>query len=433
MRRVLALLIVTAATIAAAWWIAGLTGTVSATIAGTTIQTTTPVALVALLLVVLLVAVVVRVALGLAGVAPRLGRWRARRRREAGDQATTRTLVALASGDAGAARKEAARARRLLGDTPQTLLHAAEAARLSGHDDEAAALFRLLAARQDAGFLGLRGLFRQAMARKDWSAATAMVQQAEAQRPGTKWLRAERSELAVRTGNWTQAIALAAPDAPTGAYAVAAAEAEPDLNRAIGMAKAEWSRNPRFIPAALLYATKLRQSGRESRAQDVLRTTWRTEPHPDVADLAIAAAATPAGQLREATKLAQINPGHPESLFLLARLELADGRVDDALRHAEAARNAGMNQQRLYTMFAELNQAQPGALAPLDPQLAAMRLATTIQPDPAWHCAACGAPQPIWRPICPACDTPGRIVWGVGNTARGPGPLAAPPRSELAE
>src|SRR5699024_6142880 len=116
--------------------------------------------------------------------------------------------LALAAGEKADARREASRARRLLGDTPQTLLLSAEAGRLSGRDDEAEAMFHRLAERKDAAFLGYRGLLRQAMARQDWAEAASLARQAEAAHPGAAWLREERAQLAIRTGNWAEALEL---------------------------------------------------------------------------------------------------------------------------------------------------------------------------------------------------------------------------------
>ena len=121
----------------------------------------------------------------------------AARRRRAGDVAVTRTLLALAAGETGDARHEASRARRLLGDTPATLLLTAEAGRIAGRTDEAERAFRELADRDDAAFLGLRGLLRQAIEREDWAEAAALARRAEAVQPGAAWLRRERARLAV--------------------------------------------------------------------------------------------------------------------------------------------------------------------------------------------------------------------------------------------
>lgn len=415
MRRLLTVLVVVAATIALAWWTAGLSGTVGATLAGYTIQTTTPVALVALVAVVLVLHVLLRLLFGVLRLPSRMAAWRARGRRLSGERASTRTLVAIAAGDAPTARTEAARARRLLGDTAQTLLHAAEAARLAGNEHEAAILFRLLSEREDAGFLGLRGLFRQAMSAKDWAEAAALSRRAEALAPGNNWLRSERSELAVRTGNWQQALALAGPDSPTAAYAVAAAQSEPNVDRAIRMAGRAWKDSPDFVPAILIYAAKLRESGRESRAQSMLRDAWKRNPHPDIAKLALAVTADPKLRQKEGGKLVAANPGHPESLFLGSQLALDIGDVGEARRLAEAARNAGLNQQRLYKLFGDIDAADESDVSVPMARSAALRLATLAEADPVWRCEACGTPHDQWMAVCPVCQTAGRVTWSAGS------------------
>ena len=418
MRRILTIVVVITATIALAWWVAGLTGTVGATIAGYTITTTTPVAAVAITILVLALHLLLSFISGVLHIPARLARWRARRRRIAGDHASTQALVAIAAGDANTAHAESARARRLLGDTAQTLLHAAEAARLAGNDEEATILFRLLAGRDDAGFLGLRGLFRQAMARHDWNEAAALGRRAEALRPGANWLRSERSELAVRTQNWQQALALAGPDSPTAAFATAAAQAEPNVDRAIRMAGRAMKDSPDFVPAVLVYASKLRESGRESRAQSMLRDAWKRSPHPDIAKLALANTPDPKQRLQLAGKFAQANPGHPESFFLIAQLALAAGEIPEARRHAEAARNVGLNQHRLYQLIADIDAADKSDVSLPMSRIDALRLATSAEPDPVWRCEACGTPHPTWMPVCPICQTPGRITWSTTTRAK---------------
>ncbi len=117
-------------------------------------------------------------------------RWPERRRlrldlqhRAEADHALTRALVALAAGRAEQARLEVTRARRLVGDTPQLLLLAAEAARAEGDEPAAALAFEALAAQPEARFLGLRGLLRQAEARGDWDAARDIAAEAQGVEP----------------------------------------------------------------------------------------------------------------------------------------------------------------------------------------------------------------------------------------------------------
>ena len=315
--------------------------------------------------------------------------------------------MALAAGDAADARREAGRARRLLGDTPHTLLLSAEAARRLDRGAEADGAFRRLAERADARFLGLRGLLRQAEARGDWAEAAELARQAEEAHPGSGWLRAERSRLALRAGNWREALALAPRDAPQAALAAAAAEAETDPEAARKLARQAFEADPGLAPAAIAYATRLRADGRELRAQDVIRRAWATRPQPDLARFALAAEADDLARMQAAQRLAQENPDHPETHLMLAETALAANLTGEARRHAEAARAAGLNQRRLWSLLAAIAEKEGNVPAQQD----ALRHAAQASPDPCWHCTACGAAHAEWHPACRACHRAGTLEW----------------------
>ncbi len=408
MRRVVAFLVLAAIVVAVAWWVAGLPGHVAAEFGTTTVQTTTPFAVLALAVLVVLLVVILRLLFGLLRLPRRLRRARAGRARRLGDEAVTGTLLALAAGESAEARRLSARSRRLLGDTPQTLLLAAESARRLGHEGEAESLYRTLTERDDARFLGLRGLLRQAIARQDWPAAAELAGRAEAAHPGSLWLRSERAQLAIRAGDWKQALALTGPDGPLAAVGTAAAAAEPDEDAALKLARHAFAADPTLAPAAIAYASRLRAAGRDGRAQDVIRRAWEAAPHPDLAGFALAPLTAPLPRLKAAEKLAQANPVSPESLLLVARTELEAGLIGAARRHAEAARDAGLNQRRVWMLLADIAEAEaPGSEAARD----ALRHAAAADPDPVWRCEACGTIHPVWHGACPVCHVAGRITW----------------------
>lgn len=425
MRRIFYALIAGAVVVAVGWWLAALPGHLSASLAGYTLETSAPVAILALVAVVLAVHGLLRLFGGVIHLPGRVSWWRARRRREGGDVAVGRALVALAAGEAGPSRREAERARRLLGDTPQTLLLAAEARRLAHQDAAAAEIYTAMSAREDTAFLGLRGLFRQAIAREDWEAAARLAERADAAHPGGTWLRGERYQVAVRLGRWRQALALAGPGAPVADLTAAAAEAEANPDAALKLAKRAFKANPDLAPAALAYARRLRAAGRERKAQSVIAQAWRAAPHPELAAFALEPLSGLA-RLHAAERLTGQSPGHPESAFLLARECLALGQTAAARRHLEAAREAGMAERRLWLLQADLEAEEKGdtdagRLAQRD----ALRHAAEAGADPVWHCEACGAVVPKWVPACPACHAAGRIRWG------GPAhPVLAAPEAE---
>ena len=341
----------------------------------------------------------------------------AMRRRRTGDAAVTRTLLALAAGETGDARREASRSRRLLGDTPATLLLAAEAGRIAGRTDEAATAFRALADRSDAAFLGLRGLLRQAIEREDWAEATALARQAEAVEPGAAWLRRERARLAVRAGEWSDALALADADAPKAALATAAAEAETDPARALRLAKQAWQDDPSLAPAALAYATRLRAAGRERRALAAIRHSWAIAPHPDLADFALAPVSETLQRTQAAQRLTEANPEHAESRLLLARTALEAGLTGEARRHAEAAA-AGRPQPAPAVAAAGGNRGggrrrhrggSPGAAGRPAP-----RRRSRSRPDVALRCLPYRA-RVHGIPSCPDCFTVGSLRWHAGR------------------
>lgn len=409
MRAVLSFLVVAAAVIAFFWWLLGLPGTIGGHIGDTTIDMPTYVALMALGVLFLLLYAGARLLAMLAGLPRRTSRMQALRNRRRGETALTRTLLALAGGDGEAALREAERSRALLGDTPQTLLLAAYAGRQAGQEEEATAAFRTLAAREDAGFLGLRGLLQQAVARGDWDEADRLARQAEAANPGGTWLQAERKQLAIRNGAWRNVLELAGPDDPKAAFGTAAALAETDTSEGRRLAKKAWAADEGFTPAALAYAGRLRDAGKENRAQDVLRTAWSRAPHPDLAEAMLATAPDDLTRTRRAEALAASMPTHVESQLLLTRVALSVNLPGEAQRHADEALAAGVNQRRLWLLFADIAGRNGDGAAQAD----ALRRAAAADPDPAWRCGACGATHQAWAPRCDECGTPGLLNWGV--------------------
>jgi HemY protein len=402
MARALVLLLSAVLVVGLAWAMALLHGHLSFDLGGISVDTSTPIALAVLAALFVALYVVVRL-LGVLWRLPRGWRsWQQRRHREQGDMAVTRALVALAAGDGAAARREAAKARHRLGDTAQTLLLVAEAARLAERETEAEAAFRVLADRKDAAFLGLRGLFRMAMARQDFPAAAKLAGEAERARPGGSWLRAERSRLAVRTGDWSGALALADANAPKAALATAAANASQDPDTALRLAQQAWKTDPALVPAALAYATRLRAAGKERRALTVIRDSWTRAPHPDLAAFALAQAGDPLKQYQAAQSLTQANPDHAESRLLLARAALTAGLTGEARHQVEAARAAGVDQRRVWTLLAEIEGDGEGGRQ-------ALQQALVAEPDPIWRCTSCHATQAVWQPVCPACGTVGGL------------------------
>jgi HemY protein len=195
-------------------------------------------------------------------------------------------------------------------------------------------------------------------------------------------------------------------NASKAGLAAAAANASHDQAAALKLAHTAWKADPTLAPAALAYATRLRDAGKARRALAVIRQSWTRAPHPDLAAFALASADATGGNglahYQAAQRLTESNPDHAESRFLLARAALTAGLTGEARRHAEAARAAGLDQRRLWMLLAEIEgDSEAGGKA--------LRHALVAAPDPTWRCTACHAAQATWQPVCPACGTVGGL------------------------
>ncbi|MBS0641194.1 MAG: heme biosynthesis protein HemY, partial [Proteobacteria bacterium] len=412
MRRVIAFLIVGVAVIAAAWGLAILPGHVSATVGTFRIETSASLAILSLAIAFLVGVLLLRLLIWLVTLPFASAGWRQRSRVRTGERAITRVLIALASGEDRVARREARRARDVLGDTPQTLLLAAEAGRLAGREDEAEEAYRTLTKREDGRFLGYRGLLRQAIERRDWVKADELAREAEAARPGTAWLREQRAELAVQNNGWAEAAELSGASGQRAVYFVAAADSETDPVKALAYAKQAWRIDPYFTPAVLAYARLLRVAGKEKRALAAINEAWKKAPHPDLAEFALATASSPQDRLAAAKRLAAAAPGHLESRIIVARTATDAGQFAEARQAIEAAKADGFNQRRLWLLTAELAEAERGDTEEgRAAQRDAFRQAAEADPDPVWRCTSCRTEASAWAPRCPSCGTVGTLSW----------------------
>jgi HemY protein len=412
MTRIFIALITGIVVVAAAWYLAGISGQVSVTVGSWDIQTSVPIAVLALLLAMVLVILVLRLLVGIWLIPGGTARWRRRRRIQAGQRTLNRSLVALAAGERVEARKLVHRARRLLGDNPQTLLLVAEAGRADGREDEAEAAFRALTLQPEGAFLGYRGLLRQAIDRRDWAEATKLARQAEMAHPGGLWIRQQRAELALQTDNWAGALELIGSDPRRVVYYIAAADAEAQPKRALEFSRLAWKEDPTFPPAVIAYARRLRMAGQEKKARAALVEAWSRAPHPDIAELVLAPEVDKAARLQGAKRLAEANPTHPESRLLVAQAALDVGMLSEARTQLEAARAHGVTQRRLYLLTADLEEQEHGETeAGRAAQRAALRMASSGDPDPHWLCTQCNAEPVAWSAKCPVCTHVGTLRW----------------------
>lgn len=349
-----------------------------------------------------------------------MSRWRRDRRRRRGYLALARGMVAVAAGDAKEARRHQAKARKAGQDEPLlSQLLAAQTAQLEGDDDGAARAYADMLGRRETEFLGLRGLFLQALRRGDTDAARRHAARAFALRPQTPWVSTSLFDLEAASGNWTAAekvldtqarLRLIPSEAARRKRAVLSAalaqdSMDPDRPElALSRARAALKIDRGLLPAALAASWAYRRIGKTKRANVVLERAWAVQPHPDLAAAYGELNATTPG--KHFDRLIALNPSHAESRLLsaaqeaqLGRLNEAEGMLQPLLEPYTPARAA-----RLMADIAIARGDQVGARLWADRAIRAPS-------EGVWRCTACEHEAGEWAATCPECAAFDTLVW----------------------
>lgn len=306
---------------------------------------------------------------------------RARReveRREKGLAAITRGLEAIALGDAGGARREAAIATRTLKEAPVARLLAAQAAQLSGDDAAAGEALAGLLDAPETEFLALRGLYAKAMRSGDAESAEGYAARALSLRPKARWaldavigLALDRMDYAAAESALKaarEAKAIERDRAARGLAAVLAAKAYAahaagDAAAALRDAQAALAHAPGLAPAATLYARLVGESDRKKAAR-ALADAFAVAPAPALTEALEALFSDDIAHARaaELDRLAMKNADAPEAAYARARAALLRGEAEAAREELQALLSSHVSARALKAM-AEAEEALKGAAA----------------------------------------------------------------------
>lgn len=440
MSRAIWFIIKLAVVVAIAIWLVEHPGYVTLSWQGFVIETSVAILLVALLVVIGVATLLYRLWRSIRGAPRRLGSRRLTRKRERGYEALTRGMVAVAAGDAEAARRFANEADNLLRNPPLTLLLSAQAAQLNGDDQAAQKYFEAMLDRPETAFLGVRGLLNRALRENDRDTALQLARQAHDLQPRTPWVLTTLFDLEARSGQWERADRTLAEAQKLGAVAADIArqhraalllersfeaELEGRMGDAETHAKAAHDLLPGFAPAAARVARLLTRAGKPRPAAKAIDRAWRVEPHPELADAyrKIEPGADALTQVKRMEKLRSIHPDHFETHVATAEVALEARLWGEARAHLNKAL-AQRPTPRVYRLLAELAQSEHGDTASARDWLAK---AATAQPDSHWICGNCGTAHLAWRSICTSCSSFDSLQW------REPAPRAALPDPAAAE
>ncbi|MCA3599826.1 MAG: heme biosynthesis protein HemY [Methylobacterium sp.] len=334
------------------------------------------------------------------------------RKREKGQLAVARGLVAVGVGDRRQAERHARDSERLLGNEPLALLLKAQTAQLAGDEKGAELAFKAMLDSPDTHGLGLRGLFVEASRRGDGEASRMLAEEAWRSSPDAGWANDAMLRMTAQEGDWRGAIGVVEQgvsrrliDKAEGrrlrsvlltAAALESQERQPD--EALALAQDALRLAPALVPAAVIVARRLAAQGDTGKAARVLETAWKAGPHPDLAEAHFAARPGDSAldRLKRARTLEKLAPNARESRFILARAAI-DAREFAVAREAIEALVLQKATARACLLMAELEDAESGNEGLVRSWLAR---ASRAPRDPAW--VAEDSVSDHWKPVSPS-------------------------------
>ena len=323
------------------------------------------------------------------------GRWR-QRRDDAGHRALTLGLMAVSAGEPTEARKQAARAHRLL-DAPQlTGLLSAQAAHLAGDHAAARRYFTALADDRDTAFLGQIGLMRLALDAKDSPSAIDAANKALGVKPQSAVAAEQLWQLHAGQEQWAaalEAIAIVIKDRKKQSENVpelllrqrtallfldgmSTLQTGADSVAATRRFEAALRDDPAFLPAVFALADSYLALANQRKAIKLLEKSFTRVPHAEIAD--------------RLQKLWDDNDGNS-----LARLIRLIPQKPLALQHAayhiagDIAASTGLDGEA--KRFRDLYDSSIAAFG--------------------WQCSGCKSRHDSWHSHCPSCGHFAGLKW----------------------
>ena len=343
--------------------------------------------------------------------------------------AVSHGLSAIAAGDAVAAEKQAAKARKLIkNDHGLVPLLDGMTARLKGDAVAAEGAFRELLNTRETAFIGVRGLLQLALDRGQPDQALVLARQAHRMHPKQGWITQVLYNLEVQARHWDEAAKLSQAAVKSkvktqddfrrdkAAMLLARAieaNAKGQADQAYLLTREAYDVMHTFLPAVLAYLPYLIRRDERKKATKIIERAWQTNPHPELRDQWIKLA--PETSKKEGktardymwlSRLASANPDHEESHLMLAEAALAHDLTGEARIHLDAAL-AVRQSQNVYRLLSKLEEQLGNASAA---EIMRERQLTGLAPR-VWVDREPGQVFPIWMPFTPPQNTFNTIVW----------------------
>jgi HemY protein len=347
--------------------------------------------------------------------------WR-RRNEERGREAVSQGLLAVAAGDLRAADRATSEAARRIPDLPLTRLLRAQTAQLKGDRLAARAVFQEMTEHPQTRIAGLRGLHMEAEREGEHQAAHQIAEQAREEAPSAPWATRALLRHQTAASDWDGALHTLSRAADARildkrtarrlravlllAKARDGEEGSPDTARAAAIEAHDLA--PDLVPAVVVAARLLGRQGDIRRATRMLEATWKTGPHPDVAEayMHVRAGDSANDRLKRAETLLKLR-NQDEGRHAVARAAIDArefARARDVLRPVLTERPT----RKALILMSELEEAESG-----DSGRARGWLARAVHAprDPAW--TADGMVLEDWAPASPVSGRLDTVEWKV--------------------
>ncbi|MBM2574911.1 heme biosynthesis protein HemY [Jannaschia sp. Os4] len=427
-------------------WLLAASGSVVVTLAGTEYVLSPLIALLALVALMVgawialkLLKLLWAVFRFLAGDETAISRHFARSRERRGYDALSDAMIALAAGEPREAMAKADKAEKLLNRPEVTTLMVAQAHEAAGDVPKAREKWKQLVENDRTRFVGIRGLLREELDAGRTDTAMKLAEKAFALKPGHVETQDTLIRMQAREGDWAGARRVLTAKLKSGVLpkdvykrreaVLTLADArerlaagETDKARAEALEANRLS--PELVPAAVLAARMLIETGEGRRASKVLRTAWAKTHHPDLAAAYadIEPGETPQARIKRFGALLKLDPSAPESRMLDTELHLAAEDFPGARRALGSTHETHPSARALSLMAA----IEKGEGAPENVVRAWLTKALSASRGPQWVCDNCGTVHGHWVPVCTNCEAFDSLGWTEARVTQDAVPALAP-------
>ncbi len=347
-------------------------------------------------------------------------------RERRGFEALSDGLMALASGEGRVAMAKAAKAERYLNRPELTNLISAQAAEMAGDTKKAETVYKRLLKDDRTRFVGVHGIMKQKLTEGDTETALKLAEKAFALKPKHTETQDVLLGLQAENEDWSGAretlnaklqhgalprdvhrrrdavLALSeAKDIMLSGSTIEAREAAIEANRL----------SPDLIPAAVLAAQSYIEQDKPKYAARVLKKSWDTQPHPDLAATfaEIVPDETTEARIKRFKGLVKSQKDHPETKMLMAELNIANEDFM-AARKALGTLVEDDPTARNLTIMAAIERGEGAEDSVVRGWLAK---ALSASRGPQWVCGNCQHIHTSWEPVCSNCSSFDTMTWKV--------------------